>query len=522
MKFLRISWLSASLVIATSIAVLAVSSSVLAAPPAPFDLRPDRPDGPITQAAPRDFPYALGCLPSSPLEYPPSLPPGPRLRAQDLPPSVDLTGQLPPVGDQGRQNSCVAWSTGYYYKSFHEGLEHSWDLNDLDHQFSPAFLYNQRLIKCQIDWGWYIGAAMEMLQNLGDIPISDFPYNQDDTCTQPTQQQLDAAQAYRSGSFGPFFINDRDDVGYYDNDLTPLKQELASGNVIVFASPVTDEFYHPVNCVIDVPEWPYSYGGHAIAVTGYDDVNQRFKFRNSWGTDWGCSGDAYLTYEFVRRYVYEAWWMQDRAAADFTVYLPFVQKSPAPGLYGRITLSGTSLSNAYVHILKYIRSNRTLYLQGKTRTDSAGNYRFSGLPSLTSGQEYWVEFLNERRTPGQLWRFTCKPITTYSAGTDKKACDFDVADVVLGFPGDGSEVDLPETFTWTRRPFSSDSYEFNLYDKWGDDWWWTDPPLGYVSQYTLQNLPAYFSLYTPYYWDLWIYTPAGTAWSLGANRVSFK
>lgn len=44
--------------------------------------------------------------------------------------SVDLTAQLPPVGDQGNESSCVAWATSYYYKSSVEKREHTtWNLS---------------------------------------------------------------------------------------------------------------------------------------------------------------------------------------------------------------------------------------------------------------------------------------------------------------------------------------------------------------------------------------------------------
>ena len=59
---------------------------------------------------------------------------------QSLPEVVDLSPNLPPVGNQQGQNSCVGWSVAYYYKSYHEGMERGWDLNSSAHQFSPAFL----------------------------------------------------------------------------------------------------------------------------------------------------------------------------------------------------------------------------------------------------------------------------------------------------------------------------------------------------------------------------------------------
>ena len=48
-------------------------------------------------------------------------------------------------------------------------------------------------------------------------------------------------------------------------------------------------------------------GGHAIVLVGYDDKTQRFKFANSWGTDWGDKGFGYLPYAYLTDERVEAW-----------------------------------------------------------------------------------------------------------------------------------------------------------------------------------------------------------------------
>jgi len=61
----------------------------------------------------------------------------------ELPPAVDLSVGMPPPGDQGHQNSCVAWAVAYALKSYQENVELHWGLGTSDHVFSPAFIYNQ-------------------------------------------------------------------------------------------------------------------------------------------------------------------------------------------------------------------------------------------------------------------------------------------------------------------------------------------------------------------------------------------
>ena len=42
---------------------------------------------------------------------------------------------------------------------------------------------------------------------------------------------------------------------------------------------------------------PAAYqGGHAILIVGYDDANQCFIVKNSWGDDWGEAGYFKIAY----------------------------------------------------------------------------------------------------------------------------------------------------------------------------------------------------------------------------------
>ncbi len=63
-----------------------------------------------------------------------------------LPESANLQKYAPAVGDQGKQGSCVAWSSAYGARTILESVRTGSDPNSL--KFSPAFLYNQ------IGLGW--------------------------------------------------------------------------------------------------------------------------------------------------------------------------------------------------------------------------------------------------------------------------------------------------------------------------------------------------------------------------------
>ncbi|HZM68362.1 MAG TPA: C1 family peptidase [Nakamurella sp.] len=40
-------------------------------------------------------------------------------------------------------------------------------------------------------------------------------------------------------------------------------------------------------------------GGHAVLAVGYDDADQRFLVRNSWGVGWGMAGYFTMPYAYL-------------------------------------------------------------------------------------------------------------------------------------------------------------------------------------------------------------------------------
>jgi len=250
-----------------------------------------------------------------------------------LPPIIDLCNQLPPVDSQGRQGSCVGWAVGYYYKTFLEGKERGWDLSDKAHICSPAFVYNQ--INGGQDDGSFIVDGLKLLTRQGCTSWEDMPYNENDYTTLPTTSQMLNALNWRSLDFGFLATynsknciidatNDNNDickrsVPLTDSDITAMKTILANGNIIVIGIPVFDNFY-TTGEIYSGPTTDSVYkGGHAIVICGYDDTKGGFKVRNSWGTDWGVNGEAYLTYDFIKNYVWDVAFMNDRINYEWKI-----------------------------------------------------------------------------------------------------------------------------------------------------------------------------------------------------------
>ncbi len=330
--------------------------------------------GPVTDPAVQgDGEHYLGFQPFKAGAY--QLMPG--TLAQGVPPtSVDLSSQMPPVGNQGSQGSCVAWATSYYYKSWQEKQEHTnWDLANTWYQFSPSFIYNQ--INGGVDQGSSFWDAFRVMQNTGDVDIAEMPYSQSNWTKQPTAAQLQAASPYRISANWNAFWNQYD-FGPYNppNDISGIKNWLASGKILVMGIPIFYDFPNfsgaPAKPYYDYNGTSSFAGGHGVCIVGYDDninpggsdADHRggFKMVNSWGPNWnGTShGYVYLSYDFVKRYVWEAWAMNDLSPDD-----PHIDSvSPTSGQAGTsVIITGYNFGTA--------RRNAAVSFNGVTATTTS-------------------------------------------------------------------------------------------------------------------------------------------------------
>jgi C1A family cysteine protease len=82
-----------------------------------------------------------------------------------------------------------------------------------------------------------------------------------------------------------------------------LKGCLASGYPIVFGFTVYESFES--DAVAKTGQVPLPkpsekvLGGHAVLAVGYDETQQRFIVRNSWGKNWGLQGYFTMPYSYL-------------------------------------------------------------------------------------------------------------------------------------------------------------------------------------------------------------------------------
>jgi parallel beta-helix repeat protein len=240
------------------------------------------------------------------------------------PPAVDNSAGLPPIGNQGAQGSCTAWTTGYYMKSYQERKERGWNLNDPAHQFSPAFLYNQVQY---FDEGSSFGDNLDLLMEQGCATLATMPYSDADHRIWPSAEAYREAIPFRALSYQ-----------YLGHGETPaifeaLKAILISGDVCGFGFPVFRPNLSTAGAFdrLDAADANYDFpapedvclaGFHAVTICGYDESRfggmGGYKIANSWGSGWGDGGLAWISRRFLVTFGFDFYRMRDRIGYEPT------------------------------------------------------------------------------------------------------------------------------------------------------------------------------------------------------------
>ncbi len=239
-----------------------------------------------------------------------------RIRAADLPASVDLREFCSPVEDQGRLGSCTANAGA--------GIIEYYERRAFGHyiEASRLFLYKvtRNLMKARGDTGAYLRTTIGAMALFGVPPETHWPYTDDEGAfdREPSAFCYAFAQNYQA-------------IKYFRHDppgekpavaLKRLKTYLSEGHPAMFGFSV----YSSIEQAAKDGRIPFPTkrerveGGHAIVAVGYDDkmniknktgaeeTTGAFLIRNSWGQGWGDQGYGWLPYEYLMRGLAEDFW----------------------------------------------------------------------------------------------------------------------------------------------------------------------------------------------------------------------
>jgi C1A family cysteine protease len=206
-----------------------------------------------------------------------------------LPTKEDLRPGCPPVYDQGQLGSCTGNAIA--------GAVEFEQMKQKAKSFVPSRLfiyYNERVIEHTVnsDNGAQIRDGMKVVAKQGAPPETDWPYDISKFAEKPP------AIAFTDAAKSKVLSYQR-----VSRVLNQFKGCLASGYPFVFGFTVYDSFEsaqvaHTGHVPMPQPSEKVA-GGHAVLAVGFDDQNQWFLVRNSWGPDWGMQGYFTMPYQYL-------------------------------------------------------------------------------------------------------------------------------------------------------------------------------------------------------------------------------
>jgi hypothetical protein len=220
----------------------------------------------------------------------------------DLPPVVEPLAQLPPPGNQGRRNSCVAFTLAAMCQVL------GGDPTELSAQFLYWACKDRDRIPGDVGTSPVVG--MDVLKDLGVCKEQTWPYR---------PEPVDNANPGHDRPPEPAFSEAklRRITGYRQlpsKDFRQIKGALAEGKPVLIGLPIwehwTDAWQARKLGKVRPPLPGERRGsGHAMCVLGYrDDASVPgggyFIVRNSWGPEWGADnpdgpGLCYVPYRVV-------------------------------------------------------------------------------------------------------------------------------------------------------------------------------------------------------------------------------
>jgi C1A family cysteine protease len=217
--------------------------------------------------------------------------------ASSLPDSAALpTFELPVyrVEDQGIFGACTGFAVTTAFERLVAAVT-----GDSKFQGSPLFNYtNSRLLDAgnlEDDDGTTLRSACANLRVLGLCRDVTWPYDYLRFPVAPTPEAY--AEARQLANVLNYY-EIRRTISTFKTVLGAYKLYITVG-IMIYPSFMDAS----VSATGNVPDVDFDndtpIGGHAVNIYGYDDVRERFKFVNQYGTGWGVAGTGTISYKYI-------------------------------------------------------------------------------------------------------------------------------------------------------------------------------------------------------------------------------
>lgn len=227
-----------------------------------------------------------------------------------LPVIFSLRKKLPPSGDQGSQNSSVAWSLGYSLMSYKNKVLHP-EISYLRKDgsinrnavYSPAFVFNQTQQK-EGEGSTFLD-TLRLLSYKGILPWNLMPYSASDYKQLPDESLLEISE---KSKIQKYYRVDPDNI-------QDIRYAISRGIPVVVGLIVLPSFQElTADAIYEEPNGKDWQSGKEISLLliGYNDKKKYFEVQNSWGSQWGEHGFGKISYSWIQKASLEAWVVQDK------------------------------------------------------------------------------------------------------------------------------------------------------------------------------------------------------------------
>lgn len=205
---------------------------------------------------------------------------------------LDLRKWCAPIDNQLQVSDCVADSTtsALEFIEIRDGKPFI--------KKSRLFLYyNARLQtqETQYDDGTYIRLAFATLTSLGTCTEATWPYDPNNVNIRPSWSAYQEAYPHKIKNFYRIDATSGADL------VNAIKQALQAQHPVVFGMTVDQDYMNTgSDGKVAMPAATRVHSGaHAQLIVGYDDNQQRWIVKNSWGIGWGDMGYGYVPYAYL-------------------------------------------------------------------------------------------------------------------------------------------------------------------------------------------------------------------------------